>query len=65
MATLRQRLGEAFEVIEIDSSPGNVHGFGRMANAVLTDQVRPKDGHPAYEARKRVVQFLKERLTTA
>ena len=65
MATLRQRLGDAFEVIEIDSSPGNAHGFGRMAHGVLTDQLRENDGHPAYEARKRVVQFLKERLTTA
>ncbi|MBV9091350.1 MAG: dienelactone hydrolase family protein [Mycobacteriaceae bacterium] len=61
-ATLRERLGDAFEVIEIDSSPGNEHGFGRMAHAVLTDQLREKDGHPAYEARKRVVGFLRERL---
>ena len=61
-ATLKQRLGDAFEVIEIDSSPGNEHGFGRMAHSVLTDQVREKDGHPAYEARKRVVEFFKERL---
>jgi dienelactone hydrolase len=61
--TLRQRLGDAFEVIEIDSSPGNKYGFSRMAHSVLTDQVREYDGHPAYEARKRVVQFLKERLT--
>lgn len=60
--TLRQRLGDAFEVIEIDSTPGNEHGFGRMAHSVLTDQVREKDGHPAYEARKRVVEFFKERL---
>jgi len=29
---------------------------------VLTDKVREKDGHPAYEARKRVVEFFKERL---
>ena len=61
-ATLKQRLGDAFEVIEIDSSPGNEHGFGRMAHSVLTDQVRERDGHPAYEARKRVVEFLTERL---
>ena len=60
--TLRQRLGDAFEVIEIDSSPGNEHGFSRMAHSVLTDQVREKDGHPAYEARKRVVEFFNERL---
>jgi dienelactone hydrolase len=61
-ATLRERLGDAFEVIEIDSSPGNKYGFGRMAHSVLTDQVREYDGHPAYAARTRVVQFLKERL---
>jgi dienelactone hydrolase len=60
--TLRQRLGDAFEVIEIDSSPDNEHGFSRTAHSVLTDHVREKDGHPAYEARKRVVEFFKERL---
>jgi dienelactone hydrolase len=61
-ATLKARLGDAFEVIEIDSSPGNAHGFSRMAHSVLTDEVREVDGQPAYEARKRVVEFLKERL---
>lgn len=60
--TLRQRLGDAFEVIEIDSSKGNPDGLSRMAHSVLTDQVREVDGHPAYEARKRVVAFLNERL---
>lgn len=62
-ATLRKRLGDSFEVIEIDSSPGNEHGFSRVAHSVLTDQVRERDGHPAYEARKRVVEFLTERLS--
>lgn len=62
-ATLKERLGDAFEVIDIDSGPGNQHGFGKMAHSVLTDEVREVDGHPAYEARKRVVQFLTERLT--
>ncbi|KQH75769.1 dienelactone hydrolase [Mycobacterium gordonae] len=61
--TLKQRLGDAFEVIEIDSGPGNEHGFGRMAHSVLTDEVREVDGQPAYEARKRVVEFLRERLS--
>lgn len=61
--TLKQRLGDAFEVIEIDSRPGNEHGFGRMAHSVLTDEVREVDGQPAYEARKRVVEFLRERLS--
>lgn len=60
--TLKDRLGDAFEVIEINSAPGNPDGLGRMAHSVLTDQVREVDGHPAYEARKRVVEFLTERL---
>ncbi|MGB9222902.1 dienelactone hydrolase family protein [Mycobacterium sp.] len=62
-ATLKQRLGDAFEVIEIDSRPGNEHGFAKEAHSVLTDEVREVDGQPAYEARKRVVQFLTQRLT--
>ena len=61
--TLKDRLGDAFEVIEIDSGPGNEHGFGKMAHSVLTLEVREVDGQPAYEARKRVVEFLIERLT--
>lgn len=61
--TLKERLGHAFEVIEIYSGKGNPDGLNQMAHSVLTDQVRERDGHPAYEARKRVVQFLIERLT--
>jgi dienelactone hydrolase len=61
--TLKARLGDAFEVIEIDSRKGNEHGFASSAHSVLTEEVREVDGHPAFEARRRVVQFLKERLT--
>jgi dienelactone hydrolase len=60
---LKERLGDAFEVIEIDSGPGNEGGFNKMAHSVLTDEVREVDGQPAYEARKRVVEFLTQRLT--
>jgi dienelactone hydrolase len=60
---LKERLGDAFEVIEIDSRPGNEHGFAKGAHSVLTDEVREVDGQPAYEARKRVVEFLTQRLT--
>ncbi len=60
--TLKDRLGDAFEVIEISSKKGNEHGFGKMAHSVLTLEVREHEGHPAYEARKRVVEFLRERL---
>ncbi|MEI7717286.1 MAG: dienelactone hydrolase, partial [Mycobacterium sp.] len=61
-ATLKQRLGDAFEIIEIDSGPGNAGGFGAMAHSVLTDEVREVDGQLAYEARKRVVEFLARQL---
>jgi len=61
--TLKERLGDAFEVIEIDSKKGNEYGFGKAAHSVLTLEVREVAGHPAYEARKRVVEFLSERLT--
>lgn len=64
-ATLKSRLGDAFEVIELNSNPGNEHGFGRTAHSVLTLEVREVEGHPAFEARKRVVAFLRERLTAA
>jgi dienelactone hydrolase len=60
--TLRARLGDAFEVIELDSSPGNPDGFPKNAHAVLTEEVREIDGHSAFAARERVVQFLRERL---
>ena len=46
-----------------DSSCWYAGGFGRTAHSVLTLEVREVDGQPAYEARKRVVEFLKERLT--
>jgi dienelactone hydrolase len=61
--TLKDRLGDAFEVIEINSKKGNEHGFGKMAHSVLTLEVREVDLHPAYEARRRVVEFLTARLS--
>lgn len=61
-ATIRARLGDAFEVIQLDSSPGNPTGFPRTAHSVLTGEVRDVPGHPALAARDRVVAFLGERL---
>jgi dienelactone hydrolase len=61
--TLRERLGEAFQIIELDSSSGNAGGFGRSAHSVLTGEVREEPGNPALAARDRVVSFLRERLT--
>jgi dienelactone hydrolase len=62
-ATLRRRLGDAFEVIQLDSKPGNPGGFTKGAHSVLTAEVRERPGHQALAARERVVEFLRERLT--
>jgi dienelactone hydrolase len=61
--TIKKRLGDAFEVIELDSSPGNAGGFSRGAHSVITHEVRDEPGHPALEARERVVEFLTNALT--
>lgn len=61
-ATIAQRLGAAFRVIEVDSAPGNPGGFATTAHSVLTGEVRERPGHPALRAREEVVAFLHERL---
>lgn len=59
-ATLKATLGNAFEVIELDSSKGNPDGYSRGAHSVLTGEVR--EGNSAFAARERTVAFLRERL---
>ena len=61
--TLKARLGDAFEVIQLDSSPGNPGGFAKSAHAVLTDEVRDDPPNEAFDARDRVAAFLRERLS--
>jgi dienelactone hydrolase len=61
-ARLREALGSAFEVIELDSSAGNAAGFGRNSHSILAHEVRDRPGHPALAARERVAEFLRERL---
>ncbi|MHA7987531.1 dienelactone hydrolase family protein [Rathayibacter sp. CAU 1779] len=61
-ATLRERLGEAFEVIELDSSPGNPDGYSTRAHSVLTTEVRETPPNSAFAARRRVVDFLRDRI---
>ena len=60
--TLRREFGDAFECIEIDSSPGNPHGISKRAHAVLTIDLVDEPGHPTRVALDRVVAFLGERL---
>lgn len=61
--TLRKELGEGFEGIEIDSAPGNPNELGTRAHSVLTydlDWSNPE--HPTYQARDRVLNFLRAQL---
>jgi dienelactone hydrolase len=60
---LRSELGDRFEGIEIDSSPGNKHGIRRLAHSVLTLDFVDREGHPTRVAMDRVLGFLKERLS--
>lgn len=62
-ATLKERLGDAFEVIELDSSRGNPDGYSGSAHSVLTTEVRETPPNSAFAARRRVVEFLRERIT--
>ncbi len=61
--TLRAQLGDAFEVIELDSAPGNPDGYGRSAHSVLTRDLREDPPNSAFHARTRTVEFLREHLT--
>lgn len=61
--TVKERLGDAFEVITLDSADGNPSGFRSSAHSVLATELRETPGHPALLARERVVAFLHERLT--
>lgn len=59
---LRRELGDGFEAIEIDSSPGNPHGIGRMAHSVVSNDLVDEEGHPTRAALDRVLGFFAERL---
>lgn len=59
---LRQELGNGFEGIEIDSSPGNLWGHPRDAHSVLTRHLIDEEGQPTRAALERVLSFFGERL---
>jgi dienelactone hydrolase len=61
-ATLRRELGDSFEGIEIDSSPGNPNGIRKNAHSVLTVDLVDTPGHPTRAALDRVLAFFAERL---
>ena len=61
--TLRGQLGDAFEVIELDSGPSNPDGYRTMAHSVLTRDLREDPPNSALKARERTVEFLRRHLT--
>jgi dienelactone hydrolase len=61
--TLKKRLGDHFIAVEIDSSPGNVHGIPARAHSVVTVDLVDEPGHPTREALDTVLRFFAERLT--
>jgi hypothetical protein len=61
-AALQEKLGDAFEVIELDSSAGNTSGYGTGAHSVLTGEVRENPPNSAFETRERVVEFLRKNI---
>ncbi|GAB4349542.1 MAG: dienelactone hydrolase family protein [Leptolyngbyaceae cyanobacterium] len=60
--TLRREFGDAIELIEIDSSPGNAHHIPENAHSVLTVHFVDQPDHPTRQARDRLLAFLQERL---
>lgn len=61
-ARLREELGDGFEGIEIDSSPGNPYGIKGAAHSVVTGDLVDEEGHPTKKALDRVLAFFRERL---
>ena len=59
---LREELGDGFVGVEIDSSPGNPHGFDKTAHSVLTRELVDEPGHPTREALDQVLDLFRERL---
>jgi dienelactone hydrolase len=61
-ARLREELGDGFVGVEIDSSPGNEHGFDKTAHSVLTRELVEEPGHPTQQALDQVLDLFRERL---
>ncbi len=61
-AAIKEKLGDAFEVIELDSSTGNTGGYSKGAHSVLTNEVRESPPNSAFETREHVVEFLRKNI---
>lgn len=59
---LQAELGDGFERIDVDSSPGNAAGVPLWAHSVVTNDLVDVAGHPTRAALDRVIGFFGERL---
>ena len=59
---LKQKLGDKFIAVELDSSAGNPHGHPKAAHSVLTEHLQDREGTPTRQALDQVLDFFAERL---
>lgn len=62
---LREKLGDRFVAVELDSSKGNPHGHPMSAHSVLTEHLDDRPGTPTHDALEKVLAFFSERLLSA
>lgn len=59
---IKEKLGDKFIAVELDSSPGNTHGHPKNAHSVLTEHLDDRPGTPTRAALDQVLEFFKSRL---
>lgn len=64
-ALLREKLGDRFIAVELDSSPGNPYGHPKNAHSVLTEHLQDREGSPTRAALDQVLEFFETRLKAA
>lgn len=62
---LHEALGDAFESVVVPAGPDSDVGVSRFAHSVVTRDLVDRQGHPTVAARRRVVEFLRERLSAS
>lgn len=62
---LKEKLGDAFIAVELDSSAGNPHGHPKSAHSVLTEHLQDEEGTPTRAALDQVLDFFRSRLVGA
>ena len=60
--TLKEKLGDHFIAVELDSAPGNPHGHPKNAHSVLTEHLQDQEGTPTRAALDQVLSFFQEKL---